>query len=180
MPKRTEKIQVSLSPEEIEQIEEWQFKHRVPSRAAAIRELIGRSVDSELPVVEDRLHSRDFGILETKLAREGKPSFTVADPTIDDMPLIYASTGFYELTEYEPEEVIGKNCRFLQGRKTEKENTALIRNALEKGELVAVDLVNYRKNKSAYRVRVKIEPVFDLAGEKPILFIGTQTFLGNL
>lgn len=180
MPKRTEKIQVSLSPEEIQQIEEWQFKHRVPSRAAAIRELIGRSVDSDLPVVEDRLHSKDIGILESKLVREGKPSFTIADATLEDMPLIYASTGFYELTEYEPEEVIGKNCRFLQGPKTEKENTLIIRKALDKGELVVVDLINYRKNRSAYRVRVKIEPVFLPNSEKPVLFIGTQTFLGNL
>ena len=45
--KRTEKLQIMLSDEEIEAIDDWRFSHRLPSRAAAIRELISRGLHSE-------------------------------------------------------------------------------------------------------------------------------------
>lgn len=41
-------------------------------------------------------------------------TFVVSDPNLPDTPICFASEGFYEMTGYSPEEVLGKNCRFLQ------------------------------------------------------------------
>ena len=64
--KRTEKIQVMLNDEEIRAIDDWRFEHRLPSRAAAIRELLSRG-----------LHGKEFGE-----PQENKPSgqFAVTTP----------------------------------------------------------------------------------------------------
>lgn len=45
--KRTEKLQLMLSDEELKAIDDWRFDHRMPSRAAAIRELISRGLHTE-------------------------------------------------------------------------------------------------------------------------------------
>ncbi|MEO9459726.1 MAG: hypothetical protein ABJE63_01215 [Lentilitoribacter sp.] len=45
--KRTEKLQLMLSDEEVKAIDDWRFEHRLPSRAAAIRELISRGLHTE-------------------------------------------------------------------------------------------------------------------------------------
>jgi phototropin len=47
-------------------------------------------------------------------------AFVLSDPTKKDNPISYASSKFYELTGYSPEEVLGRNCRFLQGPETEQ------------------------------------------------------------
>jgi PAS domain-containing protein len=47
-------------------------------------------------------------------------AFVISDATAADMPICFASSKFYEMTGYQPTEVIGKNCRFLQGKDTEK------------------------------------------------------------
>jgi len=178
--KRTEKIQVLLAPEEVEQIDEWMFNNRIPSRAAAIRELVGRSIGTETVATEGRVRSREIGVLDSKIIRTGKPSFSVADATAPDFPLIYTSPGFTDLCEYSSDEVIGRNCRFLQGESTDREKTTKIRQALENAQTVEQEIVNYRKSGSAYMVRVLIEPVLDKPDGRPLLFIGTQTFLGDL
>ncbi|WP_425410401.1 PAS domain-containing protein [Hyphococcus sp.] len=178
--KRTEKIQISLAPEEIEQIDKWQFDNRMPTRAAAIRELIGRSINTEATMSEARVTSREIGVLESKVTREGPPSFTIADARSPDMPLIYVSPGFTDLCEYANKEVVGKNCRFLQGAKTDPDTTAKIRKALDAGEPIETELVNYRKSGSAYRLKLNIEPIFRKDEKSPILFVGVQTLIGDL
>ena len=48
-------------------------------------------------------------------------TFTVCDPTLPDCPIVYASDGFLKMTGYSAEEVLNRNCRFLQGEETEQE-----------------------------------------------------------
>jgi len=61
--KRTEKLQLMLSDEELQAIDDWRFEHRLPSRAAAIRELISRGLHSgEFAEPPDGQTSRDFGV----------------------------------------------------------------------------------------------------------------------
>lgn len=63
-PKRTEKIQIMLDDDELEAIDSWRFENRLPSRAAAIRELIRRGlvVDDQLPEPESDKPSGAFRI----------------------------------------------------------------------------------------------------------------------
>lgn len=64
---RPDRLQVMLSPEEFRALDDWRFAQRMPSRAAAVRELLRRGLASEGFLTADSTkHSSDFGILETK------------------------------------------------------------------------------------------------------------------
>ncbi|KAF5836329.1 putative blue light receptor [Dunaliella salina] len=82
----------------------------------------------------------------TKVLAGLRHTFVVADATLPDMPLIFASEGFYQMTGYGPDEVLGHNCRFLQGEGTDPKEVAKIREGIKKGEPVSVRLLNYRKD----------------------------------
>ena len=98
---------------------------------------------------------------------------TIADANRDDDPIVYANKGFQQLTGYRLEEVLGRNCRFLQGPKTDDATVRTIRQTIEAEQPVSVDILNYRKNGTTFWNRLEITPVFDDAGELTH-FIGFQ------
>jgi len=63
--KRTEKLQIMLSDEELDAIDNWRFEHRLPSRAAAIRELIARGLKAELPDPPPDKSSGEFSVIDS-------------------------------------------------------------------------------------------------------------------
>ncbi|WP_331235632.1 bacterio-opsin activator domain-containing protein [Natronorarus salvus] len=97
----------------------------------------------------------------------------VTDPSLEDNPIVYANEGFRRLTGYGDEEVLGRNCRFLQGEGTDPEPVAEMRAAIEAAEPVTVELRNYRRNGSAFWNRVSITPLFDDDGDLAH-FVGCQ------
>ena len=66
----------------------------------------------------------------------------ITDPRRDDNPIVFANKAFQDLTGYERDEIIGQNCRFLQGPKSDKAAVAKIREALEAGADIHIDLLN--------------------------------------
>ena len=72
--------------------------------------------------------------------------FVIADFTNKDQPLIFISDSFVELTGYQRDEVLGKNCRFLQGEKTDKTTINNIRKSLDNSECCYYDILNHKKN----------------------------------
>lgn len=68
----------------------------------------------------------------------------VTDPNQTDNPIVFSNDAFQKLTGYGRNELIGKNCRFLQGPDTDPESIATIREAIAAGDDVAIDLLNYR------------------------------------
>eukprot|EP00798_Chlamydomonas_sp_ICE-L_P013927 gene13927-19857_t len=86
-------------------------------------------------------------------------TFVVADATLPDMELIYASEGFYDMTGYGPDEVLGRNCRFLQGEGTDLKEVAKISQACKKGEAVSVRLLNYRKDGTPFWNLLTMTPI---------------------
>lgn len=99
---------------------------------------------------------------------------TIADARLPDNPLIYANAGFERLTGYSASEVIGKNCRFLQGPGTDQATLERLREAIRERREVTVLLLNYRKDGSAFWNRLSITPVRDESGEVTH-FIGVQS-----
>ncbi|PSL40067.1 PAS domain S-box-containing protein [Planomicrobium soli] len=97
---------------------------------------------------------------------------SVTDPALPDNPLIYTNQTFESLTGYPQEEVLGQNCRFLQGIDTDQLMLQKIRKAVETEESVTVTLKNYRKDGSSFWNRLNIEPV---TVDGHLYFIGTQT-----
>jgi PAS domain S-box-containing protein len=85
--------------------------------------------------------SEDFNLV-TSIQRS-QHAFIITDPSLQDNPIVFASEGFLELTGYAREQVLGRNCRFLQGTETNQEKVKLIQTSLARGEDVSVTLINY-------------------------------------
>ncbi|WP_420812610.1 PAS domain-containing protein [Planococcus versutus] len=96
----------------------------------------------------------------------------VTDPSQPDNPIIYTNNTLVEMCGYTREEMIGRNCRFLQGPDTVKADIDKIREAIAKEEKVVVTLKNYHKDGSPFWNRLAIEPI---RIEGKLYFIGTQT-----
>jgi PAS domain S-box-containing protein len=83
----------------------------------------------------------------------------ITDPNTKDNPIIYVNKGFTTITGYEEKDVIGKNCRFLQGKETNQEELNKIRLAVQKNKPTNVVLKNYKKNGRTFWNELYISPI---------------------
>lgn len=102
--------------------------------------------------------------------RATRMSMIITDPRRPDNPIVFANDAFLRLSGYGRDEVIGKNCRFLQGPKTDKAAIAEIRSAIEDKTDVAVDILNYRKDGSTFWNALYLSPVSNDKGELQFFF----------
>ncbi|KAK8448563.1 hypothetical protein SEVIR_7G051600v4 [Setaria viridis] len=165
-------------------------------------EIVEEASSSPVPGNSNRLPSfqragRDSGVGSTKSSLDGarasgdsssvprvsqdlkdalsslQQTFVVSDATRPDIPIIYASAGFYTMTGYSAKEVIGRNCRFLQGPDTDMAEVAKIRDAVKAGRSFCGRLLNYRKDGTPFWNLLTVTPIRDNNG-KVIKFIGMQ------
>jgi PAS domain S-box-containing protein len=94
----------------------------------------------------------------------------ICDPNLPDCPIIYANPAFYRITGYDEEEVIGRNCRFLQGPGTNPRHIKALREAIETGKTIDVEIVNHRKDGSRFVNELHLSPIFDDDGEVRYIF----------
>lgn len=97
----------------------------------------------------------------------------VTDPRQPDNPIVFANRAFISMSGYEPEELIGHNCRFLQGPSTDKASVAAIREAITLESQIQIEILNYRKDGSSFWNALFISPVYDAAGSL-IYFFASQ------
>lgn len=84
----------------------------------------------------------------------------ITDPKRPDNPIVFCNDAFVELTGYPRDEILGRNCRFLQGAATRDSEVAKVRQAIDKHEPAQVDLLNYRKDGTTFWNSLLISPVF--------------------
>jgi PAS domain S-box-containing protein len=89
---------------------------------------------------------------------------------LPDCPIIYANPSFYRITGYPEDEVIGRNCRFLQGPGTNPRHIRAIREAIETGKPLDVEIVNHRKDGSRFVNELHLSPIFGDDGEVRYIF----------
>jgi len=94
----------------------------------------------------------------------------ITDPNKHDNPIIFVNAAFLKLTGYEYEEIIGKNCRFLQGKDTDASDVAQVRDAIARRVPIELDVINYKKNGEKFWNRLLISPVFDDDGSLTYFF----------
>ncbi|MBI1207601.1 MAG: PAS domain S-box protein [Azospirillum sp.] len=142
----------------------------------AVRRCLGTAVQEPIAAP---LPDNDLGLLfrsgETlaQAVHATGAGMIVADATLPDLPLVFANRAFSEISGYRAEDVIGRNCRFLQGSDTDPATVAQIRLALQAGRDIAVEILNYRKNGRPFWNSLTINPI---AGEdgRPRWFVGTS------
>lgn len=84
----------------------------------------------------------DFQLMESLTS--GQQNFVLSDPRLPDNPIVFATPGFYKLTGYSQEQVLGRNCRFLQGPGTNPKTVDIIRKAIATGADCTVCILNYK------------------------------------
>lgn len=120
--------------------------------------------------VIDHADDRLFSLLEDD---EREMSVVFSDPHEKDNPMIFVSSEFEIQTGYSREEAVGKNCRFLQGPATNPHAIEAIRQGLKAQTRFTIDILNYRKDGSAFMNRLRIRPIYDGNG-RLIFFAGAQ------
>jgi PAS domain S-box-containing protein len=117
---------------------------------------------------------RDEELERRVRAMEKAPiGISMSDPGREDNPLVYVNEEFTELTGYPAEEIVGQNCRLLQGDDTDPETVARMREAIDAREPVTAELRNYRRDGTAFWNRVTIAPITGDDGEVTN-FVGFQ------
>ncbi|MCJ2043185.1 PAS domain S-box protein [Methylobacterium sp. J-078] len=102
--------------------------------------------------------------------RATRMPMVITDPRQHDNPIIFANPAFARLTGYEPEEIIGHNCRFMQGPGTDPRDVARIRAAIAERRGVDLAILNYRKDGSTFWNQLLLAPVEDAGGEVAYYF----------
>ena len=149
----------SLKPEvSKELLADCKAMERLPS---AVQEACGEAMGD--------LEQQDFNLVRS--IQSSQQCFIITDPSLQDNPIVYASDAFHTLTGYKREEVLGRNCRFLQGTETSPEKIEQIRKAVAAGQDATVTLINYTANGTAFWNKLFIAALRD-AQNNIVNFIG--------
>ena len=128
------------------------------------------SVRAEGGPNEFRDHKDDifFAAIETT-----RMPMLVTDPRQEDNPIVFANRAFVAMVGYSMEEIIGNNCRFLQGAATYRASVAAIREAVLARKQINIEILNYRKDGTSFWNALFISPVYDPTGQL-IYFFASQ------
>ncbi|MDQ7996921.1 MAG: histidine kinase famiy protein [Luteibacter sp.] len=97
----------------------------------------------------------------------------VTNPNLPDNPIVFANEAFIRMTGYEAQELLGENCRFLQGKDTDPETVNEVRKAIAERREIATEILNYKKDGSTFWNALFISPIYDREG-KLIYFFASQ------
>ncbi|GAB2487096.1 PP2C family protein-serine/threonine phosphatase [Jatrophihabitans fulvus] len=137
-------------------------------RQALVLLLPLRDVDAVAQAQAGAADLRHRAVLASQLA------FSISDPTSEDNPLIWVNPAFELTTGYKGADVLGRNCRFLQGQLTDPATVTRIREKLANDDVVNETLLNYRADGTAFWNHLVISPVFDADG-RLTHHVGVQT-----
>lgn len=96
--------------------------------------------------------------------RATRMPMVITDPAQDDNPIVFCNVAFQALTGYSRGEIVGRNCRFLQGPDTDPAAVAKVRQAIAEGHDIDIDLLNYRKDGTTFWNALYLSPVRDAQG----------------
>ncbi len=121
----------------------------------------------------------EFLKLIADATNEADEGIVISDPRMPDNPVIYANEGFERLTGYKRNEILGRNCRFLQGADTDPAAIEELKQAIQNGRACKVDLLNYRKDGHSFWNRLSLTPLRNKNGDITN-FIGIQSDITEL
>jgi PAS domain S-box-containing protein len=114
----------------------------------------------------------------TAAFQKARAPMLIADARAADNPILFVNDAFLELTGYTREEIVGRNCRFLQGPGTDQAVVSRIAAAIAAGERIETEIFNYRKDGTPFWNALLISPVRDGTG-RLLYFVGSQADIGE-
>ena len=105
--------------------------------------------------------------------RATRMAMIITNPRQHDNPIVFVNEAFLRLSGYERHEIMGQNCRFLQGPDTDRGAVTQVREAVENNRDIAIDLLNYRKDGTPFWNALYLSPVINEAGETVFFFAST-------
>jgi len=114
----------------------------------------------------------DFQLIDSLSA--GQQNFVLSDPRLPDNPIVFATPGFYRLTGYTPEQVLGRNCRFLQGSGTDPKSVDIVRKAIQSGSDCTVCILNYKADGTPFWNQFFVAALRD-SDNCIVNYVGVQT-----
>jgi len=148
--------------------------------AEAIRSALKDAARSLLDIADQSRPSDDQPHLSTQEQARLRATavlqnaFVLTSPALPDNPIVYANAAFFELSGYSEGEIIGFNCRFLQGPGTDRAEVARLKEAIKRELPIQVTLLNYRKDGSTFWNELTVAPVRDKSGAVTH-FVAVQT-----
>ncbi|HEY9634657.1 MAG TPA: adenylate/guanylate cyclase domain-containing protein [Coleofasciculaceae cyanobacterium] len=124
--------------------------------------------------IKERQQKEEELRLSNQAIAASSNGIVISDARKPDMPITYVNPAFEHLTGYDAQEVVGRNCRFLQGNDTDQPALNELREALRRGKGCKVVLSNYRKDGTLFWNELSISPIFDADGNLTH-FVGIQT-----
>ena len=115
-------------------------------------------------------HAQGRGDPFAAAVRSTRMPMLVSDPRQDDTPIVFANDAFLKLTGYTREEILGRNCRFLQGSGTSPDSVRKLREAIAREEPIQIDLLNYRKDGTPFWNALFVGPVHGDDGKAQFFF----------
>jgi PAS domain S-box-containing protein len=154
------------------------LKQEVPDKAAQIITNICGDKDKFTPLPMPSgfgpvktLMEPDFRLMSALSGSQ--QNFAISDPTLPDNPIVYVSQGFLDLTGYTLDQVLGRNCRFLQGPGTDQAAVEVIRKGITEGVDTSVCLLNYRADGTPFWNQFFVAALRD-AENNVVNFVGVQ------
>jgi len=119
----------------------------------------------------------DFRLIHSLITSQ--QNFVLSDPSLPDNPIVYASDGFIKLSGYKRQDIIGRNCRFLQGPGTDQAAVDVIRQGVTEGRDISVCLLNYRADGSPFWNQFFVAALRDADGTV-VNFVGVQCEVNSI
>jgi PAS domain S-box-containing protein len=127
-------------------------------------------VHGDKPTVASPTGQKDHKELSAAAFERTRMPIVVTDARQADHPIVLANQAFLDLTGYSAAEIVGENCRFLQGAETSPATVAELRCAIAERKGVDVEILNYKKDGSPFWNQLHISPILDDGGELAYFF----------
>jgi PAS domain S-box-containing protein len=154
------------------------LKRELPDKAEAVINEVCGNTDKYTPLPMPSgfgpvktLMEPDFRLMSALSGSQ--QNFAISDPTLPDNPIVYVSQGFLELTGYTLDQVLGRNCRFLQGPGTDQSAVEVIRKGIAEGVDTSVCLLNYKADGTPFWNQFFVASLRD-AENNVVNYVGVQ------
>lgn len=119
-----------------------------------------RDIQEEARIVRELTRDDNGSDPFASAVRATRMPMIITDPRLPDNPIVFVNDAFGKLTGYDRDEIMGRNCRFLQGQDTDMADVGRVRDAIRAREPIELDLLNYKKDGTHFWNRLLVSPVF--------------------